>query len=266
MHWDCHVHVFGPAEQYPVASTHGYRPPLRPLGRVEEAAAGAGIAHLVLVQPSVYGTDNACLLEALRAGGGRHRGVAVVGPDIPAVELERMHAIGVRGLRFNLVSPDGNGLDGFEALAPMAEQLGWHLQFLAPPEALRRILALRETTRAPFVLDHFGGIAADEGERSEHAGVLQQLLVHDNVWVKLSGFYRLSARPAWEDLDSLLIQLATIAPERALWGSDWPHSWYFGPGRGPAPAYAQTLAPITRCLPAELRLKVLQDNPWRLYL
>lgn len=266
MHWDCHVHIFGARAQFPLASTRGYVPPLRPLGQVEEAALGAGIAHLVLVQPSVYGTDNFCLLEALRASGGRHRGVVVLDPAVPEAELRNLHQVGVRGVRFDLVSADGNGLDGFERIARMIEPLGWHMQFLAPPEALRQILELRGHTSAPFVLEHFGGITADHGERSEAAGVLQKLLVRDDCWVKLSGFYRLSEKPGWDDLDSLLIQLATIAPERTVWGSDWPHSWFFPGARGAAPAYADTLAPLNRCLPAEMRERVLQDNPWRLYL
>lgn len=266
MYWDCHVHIFGPPAQFPLASTRGYVPPLRSLGEAEEAARSAGIAHLVLVQPSVYGTDNACLLEALRASGGRHRGVVVLDPGLAPAELRSLHQVGVRGVRFNLVSADGNGLADFERIARLIEPLGWHMQFLAPPEALRRILELRALTTAPFVLDHFGGIGADHGKRSEHAAVLQQLLVRGDCWVKLSGFYRLSEKPDWADLDSLLIQLATIAPERTLWGSDWPHSWFFAGERGPAPEYADTLAPLNRCLPADMRLQVLQNNPWRLYL
>jgi predicted TIM-barrel fold metal-dependent hydrolase len=266
MHWDSHVHVFGPPARFPLASTRGYAPPLRSLGQIEELAAAAGIVHLLLVQPSVYGPDNACLLEALREGGGRHRGVAVIDPGVPARELERMHEIGVRGVRFNLVSPDGNGLADFDRVARAIAPLGWHIQFLVAPEGLRQIAELRKRTAAHFVLDHFGGITADHGERSEHAQVLQELLVREDCWVKLSGFYRLSSKPAWDDLDSLLIQLATIAPDRVLWGSDWPHTWFFGGKHGSAPAYAQTLAPIQRCLPAELREQVLQNNPWRLYL
>jgi len=266
MYWDCHVHIFGPPARFPLASTHGYVPPLRSLGQAEEAARSAGIAHLVLVQPSVYGTDNFCLLEALRASGGRHRGVVVLDPATPGAELRNMHEVGVRGVRFNLVSADGNGLAGFERIARLIEPLGWHMQFHVTPEALWQILELRERTTAPFVLDHFGGITADHGERSEFAGVLQKLLVRSDCWVKLSGFYRLSEKPGWEDLDSLLIQLATIAPERTLWGSDWPHSWFFSGARGPVPGYADTLAPVDRCLPAEMRQQVLQNNPWRLYL
>jgi predicted TIM-barrel fold metal-dependent hydrolase len=266
MNWDSHVHVFGPPARFPLASSRGYAPPLRSLGQLEEAAAAAGIVHLVLVQPSVYGTDNFCLLEALREGAGRHRGVVVVDSGVSTKALERMHEVGVRGVRFNLVSPDGNGLAGFERIARAIEPLGWHIQFLVPPEGLQQVLELRARCAAPFMLDHFGGIAADRGERSGHAAVLLKLLVRDDCWIKLSGFYRLSAKPGWSDMDSLLIQLATIAPDRVVWGSDWPHTWFFSGEHGPAPAYADTLAPLLRCLPPEIRSRALQDNPWRLYL
>jgi predicted TIM-barrel fold metal-dependent hydrolase len=267
MNWDCHVHIFGPAAQFPVASARGYTPPVRTLAQVEELAAAAGIAHLVLVQPSVYGTDLFCLLEALRAGAGRHRGVAVVGAGISGAQLENLHALGVRGVRFNLVSPDGNSLEDFDEIARKIAPLGWHIQFLIAPEDLRRVQALRRRTAAvPFVFDHFAGLTTAHGQDGEHAGVLRELMVRDDCWIKLSGFYRLTGDRAYRDLDPLLLELATVAPDRILWGSDWPHTWYFEAKRGSPPAYAATLAPLDRCLPPELRQKALQNNPWKLYL
>ena len=249
-----------------MSSARGYAPPVRTLAQVEEAAAAAGIAHLVLVQPSVYGTDLFCLLEALRAGAGRHRGVAVVGAGISGAELENLHALGVRGVRFNLVSPDGNSLEGFDEIARKIAPLGWHIQFLIAPEDLRRLQELRKRTAVPFVLDHFAGLTVAHGQDGDQAGVLRELMVRDDYWIKLSGFYRLSNDRGYRDLDPLLLELATIAPDRIIWGSDWPHTWFFPGKRGSPPAYAATLAPLERCLPAELRQKALQNNPWRLYL
>ena len=111
MNWDCHVHVFGPAARHPLASRLAYRPPDRSLADLEAVAGPAGIGRIVLVQPSVYGTDNSCMLDALRSGEGRHRAVAVVPPDFSRQEFEALHALGVRGIRFNLVSKAGNSLD-----------------------------------------------------------------------------------------------------------------------------------------------------------
>jgi predicted TIM-barrel fold metal-dependent hydrolase len=266
MNWDCHVHVFGPAAQFPVSSARGYTPPVRTLAQAEELAAAAGIAHLVLVQPSVYGTDLFCLLEALRAGAGRHRGVAVVGAGISGAELQNLHQLGVRGVRFNLVSPDGNSLGGFDEIARKIAPLGWHIQFLIAPEELRRVQELRKRTAVPFVFDHFAGLTVAHGQDGEHAGVLRELMVRDDCWIKLSGFYRLSEDRGYRELDPLLLELATVAPDRVVWGSDWPHTWFFAGKRGAPPAYAATLAPLERCLPPELRQKALQNNPWRLYL
>jgi predicted TIM-barrel fold metal-dependent hydrolase len=257
MRWDCHVHVFGPAECYPLASRLAYAPPERSLAALAAAAAPSGVARFVLVQPSVYGTDNRCLMAALREGGGRHRGIAVVGPEAPADELSAMHAAGVRGIRFNLVSKAGNGTAGFDALAAKIAPLGWHVQFLATTADLPAIAALRARTPLPFVLDHFGG-----GEST----LLLQLAARDDCWVKLSGFYRLLPKGAdYAALDPLLRRVAAIAPERILWGSDWPHTWYFPGDQGKAPAYADTLAPLLRCLPEALLRRVLQDNPLKLY-
>ena len=216
MNWDCHVHVFGAAAQFPVSSARGYTPPVRTLAQLEEAAASAGIQHLVLVQPSVYGTNLLCMLEALRAGAGRHRGVAVVGAGIAEAELENLHALGVRGVRFNLVSPDGNGLEGFDEIARKIAPLGWHIQFLIAPEDLRRVQELRKRTAVPFVLDHFAGLTVAHGQDGEHAGVLRELLVRSDCWIKLSGFYRLSNDRGYRDLDPLLLELATIAPDRIV--------------------------------------------------
>jgi predicted TIM-barrel fold metal-dependent hydrolase len=257
LRWDCHVHVFGPAARYPLASRLAYDPPERGLAQLEAAAAPAGIDRFVLVQPSVYGTDNACLLDALRAGGGRHRAVAVVDADVEVRRLREMHALGVRGIRFNLVSKAGNSLEGFAELAGKIAPLGWHVQFLAEPADLVKISALRATTAVPFVLDHFGG-----GE----SRLLLEMAAREDCWIKLSGFYRLlpAGRP-YADMDALLASVAAAAPGRILWGSDWPHTWFFEPGRGAAPAYADTLAPLRRQLPAGALREALSDNPQRLY-
>lgn len=266
MNWDCHVHVFGSPGRFPLASTRGYAPPVRTIEQVESAAAAAGIAHLVLVQPSVYGTDNRCLLDALRAGAGRHRAVVVLAPGYSILDLERLHEIGVRGVRFNLVSPDGNGLEDFEGIARDIAPLGWHVQFQITPLHLPQLRALRKLTKVPFVLDHFAGLRGADSREEGRAGELIELLVRGDCWLKFSGFYRLSEEPDYRDMDTLLLELANVAADRVLWGSDWPHTWFFRRKNAKAPEYEATLAPLRRCLPAELRLKALQDNPWRLYL
>ena len=154
--WDCHVHVFDAAS--PVATGH-YRPAHRPLAQIEAAAVAAGVQHLVLVQPSVYGHDNTLLLQALAARPGRHRGVVVLGNEVDDHELDAMHALGVRGVRLNLVSPVGeSGADvgrRFAALAPRLRARGWHLQWYAGPEHLAAAQdAVRAVNATPEVMGY----------------------------------------------------------------------------------------------------------------
>ena len=139
--WDGHVHVFDPA--HPAQAGH-YRPVLRDLPEIEQAAAPLGVGHLVLVQPSVYGTDNGLILRALAREPGRHRGVAVVDTAVTDAELDDMHRLGVRGVRFNLVSPVGNGPDAFCVLSPRLKARGWHVQWYASPEQLGTIAELHQ--------------------------------------------------------------------------------------------------------------------------
>jgi predicted TIM-barrel fold metal-dependent hydrolase len=264
--WDCHTHVFGPIERFPVAERRGYTPPVRTIEQLEENGRRAGIGHVVLVQPSIYGVDLTCMLEALSATDGRHRAVAVVDPGIGEERLAELDGLGVRGVRFNLVSPAGNRLDGFHAIARKIEPLGWHAQFFVGPEGLREVAELRSSTSIPFVLDHFGELPSSTQLDSPACRFLLDFLAHEDCWIKLSGFYRLSEAGApYPDMDALVAALYGAAPERAVWGSDWPHTWFFDSHRGAPPAYEDTLAPIKRCLSAEQQQRVLRGNPARLY-
>jgi len=158
--WDCHVHVFD--DSAPQRAGH-YQPVRRPLAQIEAQAAQAGVGHLVLVQPSVYGSDNSLLLEALRREPGRHRGVVVLGDAPAAAELDAMHAAGVRGVRLNRVSPVGEAPDiaaRFHRLAPVLLDRGWHLQWYAQPEQLAEIAALHAGRAPTCVLDHLAGMSA----------------------------------------------------------------------------------------------------------
>ena len=265
--WDSHVHVFdGDAS---VAPGH-YKPVHRPLADIEALAQRHGVGHLVLVQPSVYGTDNTVLLNALRAGKGRHRGVVVLAPSADDAALEAMHALGVRGVRFNLVSPVGdslNGLNGqgtlnsFHALAPRLHALGWHVQWYARPKDLSAIAALHAASPVPAVLDHLAGLHA--GLPSGHAA-WQSLaqLAEQGAWVKLSGWYRLRVAPPYDALDDSIRKVAQLFEGRMVWGSDWPHT-AFAPDA--MPAYASTWAPVARALSAAQKSHAWERAPSMLY-
>ncbi|MFC5520664.1 amidohydrolase family protein [Polaromonas jejuensis] len=265
--WDSHVHVFDAGAA--VATGH-YRPAHRPLADIEKLAQSHGFGHLVLVQPSVYGTDNTVLLNALRAGQGRHRGVVVLPPSVDDAALHAMHALGVRGVRFNLVSPVGdrlNGLDGqgaldsFHAFAPRLRALGWHVQWYARPEDLPTIAALHAASPVPAVLDHLAGLHADLPLGHAAWQALEELAGR-GAWVKLSGWYRLHAMAPYEVLDDSIRKAALLFKERMVWGSDWPHT-AFAPDA--LPAYAGTWAPVERVLTAAQKNHAREQAPAALY-
>ncbi len=244
--WDCHVHVFDAAA--PVQPGH-YQPAHQPLEKIEALAQAHGRGHLVLVQPSVYGTDNSLLLDALRQQPGRHRGVVVV-DTVPSDDaFDTMHALGVRGVRFNLVSPVGHGpaLEPlFAALAPRLRARGWHVQWYVSAETLGTVADLHAAHPVGCVLDHLAGLRA--GLPSDHsAWDAAQRLAQQGAWTKLSGWYRLQAEAPYDTLDDHLRRVAGLFDQRMVWGSDWPHT-SFAPDA--MPAYDSLWAPVVRALRA----------------
>ena len=197
--WDCHVHVFDAAA--PSRAGH-YRPVDRPLAQIEGIAHEHGVRHLVLVQPSVYGTDNTVLLNALALEPGRHRGVAVVSDDVADAELDEMHAAGVRGVRLNLVSPVGEGVDParrFAVLARRVQRLGWHLQWYTNAAQLPRVAELHLASDVTCVLDHLAGFGAKVAD-DHPAWRAAEVLAARGAWLKLSGWYRLDAHAPYASL------------------------------------------------------------------
>lgn len=256
--WDCHVHVFDPGA--PVLAGH-YQPPSRSLASIEALAAAHGIGHLVLVQPSVYGTDNQVLLRALQQRPGRHRGVVVVDATIREADLEAMHALGVRGVRFNLVSPVGNGLQAWPTLVPRLKALGWHVQWYAPAQDLQMVLDLHHDTGLPCVLDHLAGLHA-ELPVTDAAWEPLTGLAALGAWIKLSGWYRLRADAPYSALHGHVQRVAALFGERMVWGSDWPHTAFSPDG---APSYASQWQPVSEALSMGASQLVRTTSATRLY-
>ena len=259
--WDCHVHVFDISA--PVRPGH-YVPTNRPLSEIEQIAQRHGVAHLVLVQPSVYGVDNSVMLRALEAAQGRHRGIAVVDPDIADGELDRLHAAGVRGVRFNLVSPAayaGDVAADLRRLSPRLRERGWHVQWYVRADALPRLVTWQAETGLRFVLDHLAGLGVDLAE-THPAWTAAQALADGGAWIKLSGWYRLGATAPYAALQSNIQRAAEVFGRRMVWGSDWPHT-SFAPDR--LPTYGSTLSPIHSTLGAARFNAVLCDQARSLY-
>ncbi len=242
--WDCHVHVFDAS----LASHSGhYRPVDRPLAQIEAIGRSHGVGHLVLVQPSVYGTDNSLMLRALAVDPCRHRGVAVVDDDITEVELDAMHDLGVRGVRFNLVSPVGERAapgPRFSALAPRLRRRGWHVQWYTRAAELPRVAELHRDSGLTCVLDHLAGFGTHVAIDDPDWQAVEDLAAQ-GAWLKLSGWYRLGAQAPYTVLVPQIRRLAGLFGVRMVWGSDWPHTMFAADS---LPSYGTTWAPVIEAL------------------
>jgi predicted TIM-barrel fold metal-dependent hydrolase len=252
--WDAHVHVFD--ARLPVLGGH-YVPATRSLADIEAHAQPHGVNHLVLVQPSVYGTDNSLVLDTLARSGGRHRGVVVLGGNVASAELDAMHALGVRGARFNLVSPVGNRAGTFESLAPRLAELGWHAQWYVPGSELQRLVDWQRRSGLVFVLDHLGGLTPHSPNADWNA--LAEL-ANAGSWLKLSGWYRLDATPPYDEMIPLIERAAKLFGDRLVWGSDWPHT-----SLAAIPDYRSLVLPVRGALGEDYTRRVLTEFPPRLY-
>ena len=262
---DCHAHVFGPQTRFPYLPDAAYIPPDATPEDYARMLRTIGCERAVLVQPSVYGTDNGAMIAALRSGVFAFRGVAVVEENVSDRELEDMHAAGVRAVRINLAS-DTPGLTLAQApkLASRLKALGWHLQFFVDlrklPDAEEKLGSLD----IDIVIDHFGRVRADDGVHAPAFQTLLRLLDRGNVWAKLIGPYFLSDRiPDFPDVPPFARAVVEAAPDRVVWGTDWPHP----AARGNLMPNDGTLADmILDWIPDEAqRKRVLVDNPAKLY-
>ena len=276
---DCHTHIFGEPERFPFFAGRVYTPET---ALPEEMAAlhrSLHIARVVIVTPSVYGTDNAATLYGMKARGADARGVAVIDEKTAESDLEIMHDAGVRGIRINLatsgVSDPALARARLQAVIGRARSRNWHVQIYSD---LKVIAALKDDCAAspvPLVFDHFAGAQAARGvEQPGFADVLD-LLRSGNVYVKISGAYRASkAAPDYGDVLPLAKALIAANPDRVVWGTDWPHPDAVTPP-GKKPTEVTPLLPIDdgrllNLLPlwaadAAIREKILVENPARLY-
>jgi predicted TIM-barrel fold metal-dependent hydrolase len=276
---DCHVHVFGTAARFPFAERRSYTPPPADAEELAALLRALRLSRVVIVQPSVYGTDNSCTLDGMRRlGPDRARGVAVIGDTTSDAELDSMHWAGIRGVRVNLETAGESDPDlARRLLAEAAGRVagrGWHVQVYTN---LAIVAALREAVArlpAPVVFDHFGGAQAAGGVGQPGFAALLDLVRAGHAYVKVSAAYRSSnAAPAYADIAPLARALIDANPERIVWGSDWPHPHAAAPGSelaAPTPLYdiddGLALNQLADWAPeAATRRKILVDNPARLY-
>jgi predicted TIM-barrel fold metal-dependent hydrolase len=267
---DCHAHICGPASAYPYAAERIYTPPDATIESYRHLLGVLGVDRAVLIQPSVYGTDNRAMLAALRAAGPGFRGVAVVEPGIAVREVEALHRSGIRGVRLNLVDRrEGRNAVPLELVRALAERIapfGWHIEFLVNLDEAPGFAEAVAGLGVAIVVGHLGYPRA--GARgwtgSPAFADLLSLLAGGRCWVKLTGPYRISGAPdlPYDDVDAAAAALARAAPERLIWGSDWPHVMM----KKPMPNDGALCDLLARWIPdAKTRTRILVENPVELY-
>lgn len=223
--WDAHAHVIGDATRFPLSDDRSYTPDAAPLEAYLAMLDRFGIARGVLVQPSAYGFDNSCLLDALDRAAGRLAGVVVPPPDATARDLESMHRRGARGVRINQINSGGLAVDTVTEWQPMLRALGWHVELHIAIESVPDVSALVRRFDVPVVIDHMGRPTPGRTAPSlRSVRQLVDLVRRGACFVKLSAPYRLSDSEApWRDVVPLARALVDANPRACLWGSDWPH-------------------------------------------
>jgi len=225
---DCHVHVIGPQDQYPMCEDRPYTPAPADIPALQQHMGRMSVGRAVIVQPSVYGTDNRCLIDCLEAEPEHFRAVAVVHPEVGDEELASMAAKGIVGLRINMESTGADDLSAaLQAIRYWSSRLagsGWHLQLYAGYKTINAALTQLGTLSIPLVIDHFGLIPPGLALSQLQSEALYRRLAAGDVYVKLSGAYRVGRVDDAEKIAGLAHALLAANDERMLWASDWPHT------------------------------------------
>jgi predicted TIM-barrel fold metal-dependent hydrolase len=276
---DCHTHIFCDPQRFPFWCGRTYTPEAATVNETRALHRALHVERIVVVNASVYGSDNSCMADALRQLGHRARGIALIDEHTSGAQLDVLGHVGVRGIRLNFVTPGVPDppivRQRFQTAVKQLAGRDWHIQIFA---RLATIAELRDDIMAsplPVVLDHFGGARASLGVSQPGFDVLVKLIRSEKAYVKISGAYRVSDRaPDYSDVTSLAQALIAANPQRVLWGTDWPH-----PDSSRVPGRrAIDIAPLLQIddgrlfnqLPvwapdANVRRTILVENPARLY-
>lgn len=260
---DCHIHVFGPRDRFPLAADLAYTPAETPVEEYLEIRRRLGVERTVVIQPSAYGSDNTCMLEAITRLQPNARGIAVIDPAVSDRELERLHNAGIRGLRFSLVVKNALRPEHLELMARRIQPFGWHIQFRSTHRDLPDLESRLGRLPVDVCLDHLGNIPPEEPLTHPAWQALFRLLDRGRCWVKLSAPYQLSRMPApgFTDYASQVSALVKAAPHRLVWGTNWPH-----PLVATKPDEADLLDSLREWIPDEsVRRAILVENPAALY-
>ena len=261
---DAHCHVFGPGAKFPYAPKRSYTPPDAPKEQLAALHKHLGFSRAVLVQASCHGTDNSAVIDALNWSKGAWRGVCMINDQVTDEELETLDTAGVRGARFNFVAHLGGAPDltVIEAVVARIKPMGWHLQVHLDARDIETYRDFLLGLDMVFIIDHMGRVVAKNGLEQKPFKLLLDLMNDERVWVKVSGSERVSStgRP-YHDAMPYARALIESAPDRVLWGTDYPH-----PNVKEMPNDGEQVDLFALTVGDEkMRRKILVDNPTRLY-
>ncbi len=262
---DAHCHVFGPAHRFPFSADRTYTPPDSGIDDFERLQDRLGLSRAVFVQASCHGTDNAAMVDALRQGEGRYAGVAMIDESFTDRDIAALHEVGVRGTRFNFVAHLGGApdLDVFWRLVGRVQPFDWHIVLHFDAKDLPGYDDLLDRMPCPYVIDHMARVPVTDGVDQPPFQALLELMADERAWVKISGAERLTADGSapYDDVVPYARALIAEAPDRILWGTDWPH-----PNVRHMPDDGDLIDLLAAYAPDEqTRNRILVTNPETLY-
>lgn len=261
---DAHCHVFGPAARFPYAPNAAYVPADAPFEDLQKLHSILGIERAVIVHASCHGADMRVTLDAIARSNGRYRGTAIIDESFSEKQFERLHEGGIRGVRFNFVKHLGGRPDMgfFKKTVNRLRAMRWHLILHLDAGDLVEFESTFKSLPVPFVIDHMGRVKAADGLEQPPFKVLLGAMKNENCWVKVCGAERVSSKgPPFTDALPFARALVAAAPERVLWGTDWPHP---NVKHLPNDGDLVDLVPLMAS-DLEIQKKILVENPARLY-
>lgn len=260
---DCHAQIIGPAPRFAFVEPRSFTPPDALVPDYLSVLGVLGIERMVIVQPSVYGTDNSRTLAALvELGADRARGIAMVDESVSASELRELDAAGFRGARFITTAKGGPPLEHLGGVAKKIAPLGWHIEMYVRTDEWPGLYEKLVDLPTPIVLDHMGHITPDRTADDPALTAVMKLLETGRCWVKLCGYHVSRSGYPYNDVAPVARRFVEHALERCIWGSDWPHTNI----AGHMPDDGELLTQLSEWVPEEASLhRILVQNPAELY-
>jgi D-galactarolactone isomerase len=258
---DCHIHIY--EDRYPLAPTATFKPPHAPVAEYREVQKALGLERVIVVQPTAYGFDNSCTLDAMKALGPGARGVSIIPSSVSALEIQQQHEKGIRGVRYFMLPGGVLGWDTLDAMAAKIKPFGWYINLQLDGRELPKHVDQLKRLPVPLMIDHTGKFLEPVGVGHAAFKALLGLLDNGRTYCKIAAPYETSrtGKPGYQDVGALARALIKANPERIVWASNWPH-----PNQDPRPSSAAMLDLLLEWADSDAtRKKILVDNPARLF-